>query len=204
MSSKTHTAGIILAAGASIRFGQPKQLIKLRDKYLVEWVVDAAVNSRLQTIVLVLGHEHQKIINALETKVRHPKLKVVINHHYRDGQSTSLKTGLACVRQTFSAVMYLLGDQPMINPNTIDRLLDQFHDSDKDICVPVYEGQRGNPTIFKRSIYEEIMMIDGDIGARDIIAKKAERVWYARIKDPLCFFDIDSPDDLKNLQALLP
>jgi len=204
MSSPTQTAGVILAAGASIRFGQPKQLVKLRDKYLVEWVLDAALKSRLQTVVLVLGHEHQKIIKAVGTQGRHPKLEVVINHHYHEGQSTSLKTGLTCVKQAFSAVMYLLADQPMINSNTIDLLLDQFHDSDKDICVPVFEGQRGNPTIFKRSIYKEIMMIDGDIGARSIIGKKAERVLYAEIKDPLCFFDIDSPEDLKNLLGLLP
>ncbi len=203
MSSKTHTAGIILAAGASIRFGQPKQLIKLRDKYLVEWVLDAALNSRLQTVVLVLGHEHQAILQALGTKADHPKLKVVINHNYQDGQSTSLKTGLTCVRQAFSSVMYLLADQPMINSNTIDLLLDQFHDSDKEICVPVFERKQGNPTVFRRPIYEELMMINGDIGARNIIRKNSDRVRYVEIKDPLCFFDIDSQDDLENLLALL-
>jgi len=204
MSAQAQTAGIILAAGSSVRFGRPKQLIKLRDKYLVEWVLDAALNSRLQTVVLVLGHEHQKIIGAVGTQRHHPKLEVVVNPHYHEGQSTSLKTGLTCVRQVFSSVMYLLADQPMIRSSTIDLLLDQFHYSEKDICVPVFEGQRGNPTIFKRSIYEEIMMLDGDIGARNIIAKKAERVLYVDIKDPLCFIDIDSQDDLENLLALLP
>ena len=204
MSLGTHTAGIILAAGASVRFGQPKQLIKLRGKYLVEWVLDAALKSRLDLVVLVLGHEYQSIQQALGAKVGHSQLEVVINHTYHEGQSSSLKAGLMSARQAFSSVMYLLADQPMINSNTIDLLLDQFHNSDKDICVPVFEGQRGNPTIFKRSIYEEIMMIDGDIGARDIIAKNADRVLYAKIKDPLCFFDIDSRDDLEKLLALMP
>jgi molybdenum cofactor cytidylyltransferase len=100
--------------------------------------------------------------------------------------------------------MYLLGDQPLINSNTINLLLDQFHDSDKDICVPVFEGQRGNPTIFKRPIYEEIMMIKGDIGARSIIGKNDDRVLSVEIKDPLCFIDIDSRDDLENLRGLMP
>jgi len=202
MPSQSQTAGIILAAGASVRFGPPKQLVKLRGKYLVEWVLDAALKSRLGLVVLVLGHEYQSIQQALGAKVSHPRLEVVINHKYHEGQSSSLKAGLMSARKPFSSVMYLLADQPMINSNTIDLLLDQFHNSDKDICVPVFEGQRGNPTIFKRAIYEEIMMIDGDIGARDLIAKKAERVLYAEIKDPLCFFDIDSPEDLKNLLAL--
>ena len=204
MPFQIKTAGIILAAGASVRFGQPKQLIKLRDKYLIEWVLDAALNSRLQTVVLVLGHEHRAILRALGTKADHPGLNVVINPNHHDGQSTSLKAGLTCVRQAFSSVMYLLADQPMINSDAIDRMLDQFHNSDKDICVPVFEGRRGTPTIFKQSIYEEIMMIDGDIGARNIIAKKAERVLYAKIKDPKCFFDIDSKEDLEKLLDLLP
>ena len=204
MSSQTQTAGIILAAGASVRFGQPKQLIKLGDKYLVEWVLDAALKSRLDIVVLVLGHEYQSILQALGAKARHPQLEVVINHRYREGQSSSLKAGLKIVRQKYSSVMYLLGDQPMINSNTINHLLGQVRESEKDIWVPVFEGKRGNPTIFKRPIYEEIMMIDGDIGARSIIGKKVQRVLYAEIKDPLCFFDIDSPEDLKNLLPLLP
>ena len=201
MPHQSKTAGIILAAGLSDRFGHPKQLIKLRDKYMVEWVADAAVNSQLQKVVLVLGHAHQKIINALGAKGQHPKLEVVVNHRYHEGQSTSLRIGLSRVRQDFAAVMYLLADQPMIHSATIDYLLDHFNASDKDICVPVFEGQRGNPTIFRRSVYGEIMMIEGDIGAREIIEKNAERVLYVEIKDPLCFFDIDSPEDLKNLQT---
>jgi len=204
MPFQIKTAGIILAAGASVRFGQPKQLIKLRDKYLIEWVLDAALNSRLQTVVLVLGHEHRAILRALGTKADYPGLNVVINPNYHDGQSTSLKAGLTCVRQAFSSVMYLLADQPLIDSDTIDRMLDQFHNSDKDICVPVFEGRRGNPTIFRQPIYEEIMMIDGDTGARNIIAKKTERVLYAEVEDPKCFFDIDSQEDLKNLLGLLP
>jgi molybdenum cofactor cytidylyltransferase len=81
--------------------------------------------------------------------------------------------------------------------------LDHFHNSEKDICVPVFDGQRGNPTIFKRPIYEEIMMIDGDTGARNIIRDNAAGVLYVDIKDPLCFIDIDSQDDLEALLALL-
>jgi len=201
MSSQPQTAGIILAAGASTRFGPPKQLIKLKDKSLVEWVADAALNSQLQTVVLVLGHRHQKIIKALGDKGRHPKLEIVVNHRYHEGQSTSLKIGLSRIKQDFAAVMYLLADQPMINSDTIDYLLEEFHASAKDICVPVFEGRRGNPAIFRRSVYEEIMRVEGDIGARDLINRIPERVLFVEIKDPLCFCDIDSPDDLKNLKT---
>jgi molybdenum cofactor cytidylyltransferase len=99
--------------------------------------------------------------------------------------------------------MFLLGDQPLLNSNTIDHMLDRFRYSGKDICVPVYKGKRRNPTIFNRVLYDQLMAIEGDIGARDIIRANPERVLDIEMDDPLCFFDIDSPKDLKKLQSLL-
>ena len=204
MSSQAQTAGIILAAGASVRFGQPKQLIRLGGKYLVEWVLDAALNSRLHTVVLVLGHEQETILQALGTKADLPGVKVAINPDYRDGQSTSLKTGLFSVRQNFESVMFLLGDQPMIKTDIIDHMLDQFRQSENDLCVPVYKNKRGNPTIFRKPLYNGLMQISGDIGARDIIRQNLDRTHFLEIDDPLCFFDIDTPRDLENLLTHLP
>jgi len=204
MSSWTQTAGIILAAGASVRYGQPKQLIRLGNKYLVEWVLDAALNSRLQTVVLVLGHEPQTILQALGSKIQHPGLNVAINPNYRDGQATSLKTGLLSIRSNFGSVMFLLGDQPMIKTDIIDHMLDQFGRSEKDLCVPVFKKKRGNPTIFRSSLYDELMQIRGDIGARDIIQNNSDRTQFLEIDDPLCFLDIDTPQDLENLLTHLP
>jgi molybdenum cofactor cytidylyltransferase len=204
MSSQAQTAGIILAAGASVRFGQPKQLIRLGGKYLVEWVLDAALNSRLHTVVLVLGHEQETILQALGTKADLPGVKVAINPDYRDGQSTSLKTGLSSIRQNFGSVMFLLGDQPMIKTDIIDHMLDQFRQSEKDLCVPVCKNKRGNPVIFRRPLYDELMQIRGDIGARDIIRKNSDCAHFVEIDEPLYFFDIDTPQDLEYLLSRLP
>jgi len=203
MSQKKQTAGIILAAGASTRFGQPKQLLKLKNKYLLEWVLDAALASRLQSVVLVLGHEHHKILQALGIKTNHPHLQVEINHRYLEGQSRSLQAGLLKVRQAFSSAMFLLGDQPLLKSSTIDQMIDRFGHSEKDICVPVCKGKRGNPTIFSRSRYNELMAIKGDMGARDIIRANPECVLYIELDDPLCFFDIDDKKDFENLRSLL-
>jgi len=203
MSQKTQTAGIILAAGASARFGRPTQLLKLKHKYLLEWVLDAALASRLESVVLVLGHEHHRILQALGSKTNHPRLQVVINHKYLEGQSRSLQAGLLMVRQAFFSVMFLLGDQPMLKSNTIDQMIDRFRHSKKDIGVPVCKGKRGNPTIFSRSRYNELMAIEGDMGARDIIRANPECVLYIEVDDPLCFFDIDYKKDFENLQTLL-
>jgi len=203
MSSKRPTAGIILAAGQSIRFGKPKQLLKLNDKYLLEWVLDAALGSQLEKTLLVLGHKYQEILTALGEKTRHPNLQIVNNHHYQDGQSTSLQAGVEQVRDKFPAVMFLLGDQPMLGSETIDALLEEFRVSDKDIGVPVFEGKRRNPVIFSQKFYGHLVEITGDIGARNIIREHPENVREIEINNPLCFIDIDTQSDFDNLVRLL-
>ena len=197
------TAGIILAAGAATRFGRPKQLLRVKDKYLIERVLDAALNSMLARIVLVLGYAHQKILEALGKKVQHSKLHIEINPHYKKGQSHSLKAGLSAVRNDFSAVMFLLGDQPMLDSATINTLLKRFWSADKDICVPTYRGQRKSPAIFNRRFYSQLRDIKGDIGARQLIDDNPNQVLAIEIDDPLCFFDIDTPQDFENLKKEL-
>jgi molybdenum cofactor cytidylyltransferase len=203
MLHKKRTAGVILAAGMSQRFGQPKQLLRLKNKYLLEWVLDAVLASQLQTVVLVIGHEHQAILQALGSMTSHPRLQVAINHRYAEGQSQSLKTGLSKVHKTHSATMFLLGDQPLLRSDTIDDLLERFWRSDKDIGVPICEGKRGNPTLFRRTMYCKLMALKGDIGAREIIQANPARVLFLEVDNPSYFLDIDSPKDYENLQNFL-
>ena len=203
MSHQKQTAGIILAGGSSIRFGRPKQLLELRGKYLLDYVLSAALKSELNHVVLVLGHDHKNILQALKARTTHERLQVVINHRYPEGQSRSLQAGLLKIRQAFPSVMFLLGDQPMLDSSTINHMLDKFRYSGKDICVPVCKGKRGNPTIFNRVLYDQLMGIEGDTGARDIIRANPERVLFIELDDPLCFFDIDSQKDFEELQSLL-
>jgi molybdenum cofactor cytidylyltransferase len=203
MSWKKPTAGIILAAGESTRFGQTKQLLPLKNKYLIEWVLEAALSSRLDQIILVLGHDHQRIMETLGSRTHIPRLRVSVNHEYKQGQSSSLKFGLSQMPKKFPSVMFLLGDQPMIDMKTIDLLLHNFWRSDKDICYPVYQGKRGNPTIFSRKFYNHILNIKGDIGARGIIKTNSDRVLEVEVKNPLCFMDIDTEKDFEKLQSQL-
>jgi molybdenum cofactor cytidylyltransferase len=199
----TPTAGIILAAGESSRFGQPKQLVELHGRMLVAWVLDAALASHLETVVLVLGRDHQKIGDALGQRVCHPKLELVFNPRYHEGQSTSLTAGLFRIHDRFPAVMFLLGDQPLVDTATINRLLEKFRYSDKTICVPVHRGQRGNPALFGRSHYEELARLSGDKGARDIIAARPGQILEVPIADPSLFLDIDTQADVENVSRLL-
>jgi molybdenum cofactor cytidylyltransferase len=197
------TAGIILAAGASTRFGRPKQLLRLKNRCLIEWVLDAALNSKLSRIVLVLGYAHQKVLQTLAEKLQHSKLSIEINPQFKKGQSHSLRVGLSKVKDDFAAVMFLLGDQPMLNSATINILLERFWAAEKDVCVPFYRGKRKTPVIFGRRFYTRLMSIKGDRGARQLIDENPDRVLTVEMDNPLCFFDIDTQQDFENLKRKL-
>ena len=199
---QNRTAGIILAAGESTRFGRPKQLLRLKDRCLIEWVLDVALDSELSRIILVLGYAHQRIQQALGKKLRHAKLQLEVNPHYQKGQSHSLQVGLSRIKNTFPAVMFLLADQPLVDAATINCLLDKFGSADKDICVPTFHGKRGNPSIFSQKFYKHIMEIKGDIGARQIVKTHPERVLEIEIKNPLFFLDVDTPADFEKINKL--
>ena len=203
MIRKIPTAGIILAAGESTRFGRPKQLLRLNDRCLIEWVLAAALHSKLSRIVLVLGYAHQEILQTLVEKLQHSKLSIEINSEFKKGQSHSLRAGLSKVKDDFSAVMFLLGDQPMLNAATINILLERFWTDDKDICVPIYRGKRKTPAIFSRQFYNQLMDIQGDTGARQLIDGNPDRVLAVEVDNPICFFDIDTEQDFENLKKQL-
>ena len=203
MIQEIPTAGIILAAGESTRFGQPKQLLQLKNRYLIEWVLDAALNSKLTRVVLVLGHAHQKIQQVLGKKLNHPRLQIEINPHYKDGQSGSLQIGLSCVRDAVPAVMFLLADQPLVDAVTLNSLLAQFWSSHKNICVPTFAGRMGNPCILSRHFYPQIMQISGDIGARRIVGANPQQVQKVQIQNPHFFLDVDRPADLEKIKNLV-
>lgn len=196
------TVGIILAAGESRRLGKPKQMLELKGRILVDWVLDASLASNLDRVVLVLGCENEAILGLLGDKARHPKLEVVINPCYEEGQSSSLRAGLLKVCDGFSAVVFLLGDQPLVSPGLIDLLLFRFAASDKAICVPAHGGRRGNPALFSRSLYPLLMEITGDKGARQVIAAHPGEVLDVEIDDPSPFLDIDTQEDFDRVRRL--
>ncbi|MDP2645230.1 MAG: nucleotidyltransferase family protein [Desulfobacterales bacterium] len=204
MERKKPTAGIILAAGRSTRFGKSKQLEKLNGKPLVAWVIEAALGSRLASVVLVLGHDEQNILAELGPKAFQPRLKVVANPEYRAGMSQSLRVGLNQVRRTLPSVMFLLGDQPLLTAATINRLLENFWRSARGICVPTHAGQRGNPVIFSRLFYKQLLNLTGDMGARTLIESNPENVLQVEIEDPRCLLDVDTEEDLKQIQVTYP
>ena len=200
MTPKKPTAGIILAAGMSERFKDgPKQLLKLKGGYMIEYVIRASLDSKLNRIFLVLGHYHNKILKALAGNIKYFKndrLEIIINRQYRQGMSSSVRAGLASIGNKFGSVMFLLGDQPMVDSILIDLMLKRFYKSDKNICVPVYKEERGNPTIFSREHFNLLQRVKGDSGGRRIILANPDDILKIETDSPACVYDIDTMDDL--------
>ena len=200
MTPKKPTAGIILAAGMSERFKDgPKQLLKLKGGYMIEYVIRASLDSKLNRIFLVLGHYHNKILKALAGNIKyfkHDRLEIIINRQYRQGMSSSVRAGLASIGNKFGSVMFLLGDQPMVDSILIDLMLKRFYKSDKNICVPVYKEERGNPTIFSREHFNLLQRVKGDSGGRRIILANPDDILKIETDSPACVFNIDTMNDV--------
>jgi molybdenum cofactor cytidylyltransferase len=206
MPSKKPTAGMILAAGESKRFGTPKQLIKLSKGYMLEYVIRACLASALDKVYVILGHHRREILKALaENNKSFPnnQLEFLINTQYRQGLSSSLHAGLTSIKNTFGSVMFLLGDQPLVDSVLINLMLKQYYRSDKNICVPSYKGKRGNPTIFSSKYFSLLENVTGDSGGKDIIAAHPKDILMIETDSPACVFDIDAIGDLEELSKFL-
>ena len=196
-------AGIILAAGMSTRFGGTKQLAVIGKKRLLEIVVDAALASYLDQIHVVLGFQAKKVSAFLEDRYGKEAIQILENRYYKKGMSESIRIGLKSVQNRFSSVMILLGDQPLINANIIDLLIRRFQSSKKSICVPAYKGRRGHPVIFDQKFYEEMMAIEGDIGARNILLRNPDSILTVDVPSAKLFMDVDTVADVEKLKSNL-
>jgi molybdenum cofactor cytidylyltransferase len=126
-----------------------------------------------------------------------------VNPDFRSGQSTSLKTGILRIQHDFPSVMFLLGDQPLVDAAFINLLMKRFAASEKPICVPTHRGSRGNPTLFGSSFYPQLLGLTGDRGARDLIADHPHQVLAVEIPDARVFLDIDRAQDVEPIARLL-
>jgi CTP:molybdopterin cytidylyltransferase MocA len=158
-------AGIVLAAGTSSRMGSNKLVEGVRGKTLVRRCVDAALASRLDPVLVVTGHEAERIHAALSGS----PVMFVHNPDYRAGLSSSLRAGIAAVPPDCDGAMILLGDMPGIRPNLIDRLVAAFDPlQGHSICIACARGRQGHPVLWSRVFFDHIAALTGDAGARKL------------------------------------
>lgn len=189
-------AGLILAAGASSRMGRPKQLLDWGGRPLVRAAAETALAARLDPIVMVVGGARPEVEAALAGLPLH----LVANPDYAAGQSTSLRAGIAALGELADAVVVLLGDQPFVSAAIVERLVAEWQASQAAIVAPVYAGQRGNPVLFARTVFPELLAIRGDQGARGVLAADPSRIHPVVFDDPRPLADIDTLEDYERLR----
>jgi molybdenum cofactor cytidylyltransferase len=159
-------AGVVLAAGTSSRLGTPKQLLKLGRKVLLQHVVDAAAESSLDEIIVVLGHEAAAVKAALELP---DHARVAINEDYAAGQSTSLRAGLRACSSDAEAAAILLGDQPGITAELIDAVVEEWRATRSPLLRAMFGETPGHPVVIAREQWALADRARGDAGLRSVL-----------------------------------
>jgi len=196
LSETDMISAILLAAGESMRMGQPKQMLEWRGKSLLRHALDHLVQSDVDDIVLVLGHKAEEIRKSLTEY----QIKMVINPDYRVGMSSSLRCGLGSIDPRSEAFLVLLADQPEIGPEMINRLIHVFRDADPKpgIVRPVYRGVRGHPVLIGIQYLGEALQLKGDEGARGILKSHPGNILEIEVDQDVILKDIDTPEDYRS------
>lgn len=179
--------------------GEPKQLLLLGESTVLEQTLENVRQADVDEIVLVLGSFAETIQRRLPAS-RLKDIKVVLNHNYSQGMASSLREGLAALSTNINASLIVLADQPFTRPETLRRIVDRYLDSNAQIVIPSYKDSRGNPVLLARSVFPEVMALEGDVGCRAIFASHSDEIAKLEVDDVGILLDIDSKDDYERLQ----
>ena len=194
-------AGLVLAAGRSSRMGgQNKLLAEIRGRPLVRIAAEAVLGSKARPVFVVTGHQRERVEAALAGL----PVEFVHNPKFADGLGGSLGTGIAALPEQADGVIVCLGDMPQVDAGMIDRLVDALApDKGALIAVPTIAGQRGNPVVWSRRFFPELMGVEGDIGARHLIGRYSEAVIEVPLSGTAALTDVDTPEALEAVRAEL-
>jgi molybdenum cofactor cytidylyltransferase len=178
-------SAIVLAAGAGTRFGGTKQIEPFGGKPLAQHAIDAAVGGGVDEILVVLGHDAERVHAALDLPAN---ARIVVNQRYAEGQATSLTAGLQALNRASRAAIVLLGDQPGIGARHVAALVAAYRDA-RPAILRIGFRDRPGPALLDRSVWHDAMELTGDQGARALFDADPDRVSWVSI-------DEDAPQDV--------
>jgi molybdenum cofactor cytidylyltransferase len=191
------TGAVILAAGASSRLGQPKQLLSFRGKTLVCTIIDVACEAGCSPVVVVIGSDCEKI----HPELAHANVIEVRNTNWQSGIGSSIRTGVQALTEHASdidAALVLVCDQPAVNARFIERLIATHEARRKNIVASSYADTVGVPALFDRSLFKELLSLGDEAGAKSIILQNPEHV--IQLPFPEGAIDIDTREDWEKLE----
>lgn len=187
-------AALVLAAGGSIRLGQPKQLLHFRGQPLVRRIAEAALAAGCAPVVVVVAQDSEAITAALQGLA----VQVVHNDHWREGIGSSIRAGAQALAD-WEALLIVACDQPYVDAELLRRLIQTQEETGQPIVASAYSGTCGVPALFLQRYREELLALPNEHGAKAIIARHSSDV--AKVDFPDGAIDIDTPADYRALQA---
>jgi molybdenum cofactor cytidylyltransferase len=193
-------AAVILAAGASSRMGQPKQLLKFRGTTLLRRAIDTALAAGADQVIVVLGHAADRLLREVEET----SATVVLNDQWAEGVSTSLRGGLAAVGPDTRGVFIYPADMPLVTAEALRELARRQQVSGRPAAMTETGGVRGVPVFITRSLFPALMIQEGDVGGAQYLRAHPESVEAVHFDDPDLVRDVDRPEDYARLLELDP
>jgi len=187
-------SSILLAAGQSVRMrGENKLIKKINGIPLLKYSIDNILSSSIDELVIVLGYQKDIIENFIH---KDDRIKIVFNNQFKTGMASSIKIGIKNLSTKTEAFFISLGDMPEVNKEIYNGLIK--HLKNNKIIVPTYKNKQGNPVLFSRSVKKEIMNIDGDVGAKNILEKNSKIVFNFEINNEAILKNYNTPDNFNN------
>ncbi len=190
---------IVLAAGASLRMGEPKQLLMYQGKSLLRRAAETALQSACRPVVVVLGAHSARV----RDEVSDLPVVVVENSAWAEGMGASIRAGIAAIQsaaEDSEATVLMLCDQPLISPRTIAELVTVYEKTRPLAVASEYGGTCGVPALFSRRLFSELNSLAGAEGAKQVIKRHRERVLCVSVPEGV--IDVDSPEDYERLERL--
>ncbi len=184
---------LLLAAGASTRLGQPKQLVKMGGRTLLERACDTALTIENQGVIVVLGAHFEVIKPTIE----HLPVQILVNENWQAGMGSTIACGMAQLPPDADAVLLLLCDQPFVAHDLLEKLVEKWRENPSQIIASAYGGSFGPPAVFGSQYFAKLSALNGQQGAKKLMERHLERLLL--VDFPKGEFDVDTEKDLKRL-----
>jgi molybdenum cofactor cytidylyltransferase len=186
---------LIIAAGASRRLGQPKQLVAYRNSFLLDYIIDECNASDIGDVFLVLGANK----GLIEPQIDHSKIKTIFyNENWQNGMGASIACGISNIENlNYDAAIIVMSDQPYFNQQLLKDIVNQQQNTKSAIVISKYQEGKGPPTLFLKTLFSALKQLNSDTGAKSIIQKHKNKIAFIHFENG--HIDIDTPEDLKHL-----
>ena len=186
-------SAIVLAAGQSIRMGDDNKLVKkYKNRYLINHILNTLIKSKIEKIIVVLGFEKSRVRKII---IKNKKINFVFNKNYKSGMSSSIKAGLKRISERSIGFLIVQADMPLISKKIINSLCYAIENNNKEIVVPIYKINMGNPIGFKSSMIKILNKTKGDSGAKKMIKRNKKKLSLIKVNSKSIFKDFNTQRD---------